>query len=234
MKVWEFVLLALAALGWTRESTADDASVATEVDAAASGVVEQTESIFTYDVIERAADRTIDDLRGLDVNVNGLLAVQAALYAILIDSFNVSHPLSWIVPALFLSAICMSAWNLHLGRGANVPEPRAFRQALIEDTPNARDTVIDVLLETAESNDLLLRRKRRLFYRAMTVTLVAALLAPVLRERPRGPGAESPPTSAPTGPAVLMPVPTKAPIPMPSPSARPTNGASVATPGSRV
>ncbi len=192
MKAWITLIATLVALASARRDAAPTVAAgdnAGDSDLALQGELEQTESIFAFEVAERAADRATDDLRALDINVNGLLAVQAAIYAILIDRLNDFPPL---VRLALIAAIVLSAMNLLLGRGKNVPRPIEFNAALRANVSRARTSIIDVLLERSTENDTLLERKKAMFRLALAVTLLAAIVAPVV----------------PSGKPVLVPTPT--------------------------
>jgi hypothetical protein len=144
--------------------------------APSEGELQQAESIFAFEAIERALDRTNNDLRSLDANVNGLLAVQAAIYAILIDKLG---DFSWQIHDAFITAIVLSAVNIVLGSWNIVPEPVSMLAALKAD-PRARERIIAVMLERAGSNGRLLTIKRVLFWIALSITVCASVAAPDL------------------------------------------------------
>lgn len=177
-----YALAALFAMSLISRRSNDAPAETVEITAALDGQLEQAESMFAFHIIERAADRTNDDLRAIDVDLNGLLAVQAAIYAILIDKID---EFPWMLRIAFITAIVLAAFNLVLGRGKNVPDPQAFREAHLENTTSAREDVSDVLLRRAAANDGLLVVKRRLFWLALGLTVVASLAVPVLRQHDR-------------------------------------------------
>jgi hypothetical protein len=179
MRFWLYALAALIAMSFISRRPKDTLNESVDVTAALDGQLEQAESMFAFHIIERAADRTNDDLRAIDVDLNGLLAGQAAIYAILIDKID---EFPWILRIAFIGAIMLAAFNLVLGRGKNVPDPQSFREAHVENTTTAREDVSDVLLRRAAANDRLLVLKRRLFWLALGLTVAASLAVPVLRQ----------------------------------------------------
>ena len=138
--------------------------------------LKQRESVFAFEVLERVADRTIDDLRSVDVNVNGLLAVQAAIYAILIDKLGeFNSPLR----VAFVTVIVLTAANLVLGRGRNVPDPLEFLEMAEQDPTATRARLVATLLERSKGNEGLLVWKRTLFWVALGLTIVISVAAPL-------------------------------------------------------
>lgn len=176
-------IVALGMLGRRRPPHIDDVATppaaAAVVDAiyqSTRSELEQSESVFAFEVLERVADRTIDDLRSVDVNVNGLLAVQAAIYAILIDKLGeFNSPLR----IAFVTIIVFTALNLVLGRGRNVPDPLEFLEMAEQDPTVTRSRLVSTLLKRSKANEGLLVWKRTIFWLALGLTIGISVAAPL-------------------------------------------------------
>ena len=139
--------------------------------------LKHSEGIFAYEAMERIVDRTVDEIRAVDSNVNGLLALQAAIYALLIDKWQLFLPvLHWG----FIAAIILSAFNILLGRGREVPTPNEFLREIVQNPQGARWKTVRALMQASLSDDRLRRRKRWLFRIALGMTISCAIAAPWL------------------------------------------------------
>jgi len=135
---------------------------------------QQIEDIWAAEVIERTADRTINDVSAVDAMATGLLAVQAAIYAILLDKRS---DFAGPITIIFLIAIVLAATNLFLLRGRNVPNPEVFYEAARNDASTARRDLIAAFLSATEANERLLRRKRIVFWTALVLSVSGAAIA---------------------------------------------------------
>lgn len=170
---WIWAVVVIVALFGSRTPAAeidevDDVDQVDEID-------QQLEDLWAAEIIERAADRTSDEMSGLDSMVTGLLAVQAAIYAILIDK---EAEFGLVIPTMFIVAIVLAAVNLFVLRGRKVPNPEAFHDAAARDTQQARKELTAALLIATKKNESRLWWKRLLFWLALALTVLAAMLAP--------------------------------------------------------
>jgi hypothetical protein len=183
---WIWLLAAIVALFAVRTPWAENADEVDEADEFGpidqgdstdddDGIDQQLEDLWAAEIIERSADRTSSEMSGLDSMVTGLLAVQAAIYAILIDK---EAEFGWIIPAMFIVAIVLAAVNLFVLRGRKVPNPEEFYDDALRDTQQARKDLIAALLIATKKNEARLWWKRLLFWLALALTVLAAMLAP--------------------------------------------------------
>jgi MFS family permease len=171
--IWAVVVMVALFASRTPAAEVDDFGV-DEVDEA-DGIDQQLEDLWAAEIIERAADRTSDEMSALDLMVTGLLAVQAAIYAILIDK---EGEFGWPIPTMFIVAIVLAAVNLFVLRARKVPNPEVFHDAALRDTQQARKDLIDALLIATKKNESRLWWKRLFFWLALALTVLAAMLAP--------------------------------------------------------
>jgi len=180
---WIWLLAAIVALFAVRMPGAENADEADEFGPIDQGdstveddrIDQQLEDLWAAEIIERSADRTSSEMSALDSMVTGLLAVQAAIYAILIDK---EAEFGWIIPAMFIVAIVVAAINLFVLRGRKVPNPEEFYDDALRDTQQARKDLIAALLIATKKNEARLWWKRLLFWLALALTVLAAMLAP--------------------------------------------------------
>jgi hypothetical protein len=101
-------LLALVILE-ASELLSTKSSSAVSTDERVDDHEQRLEDIWTVEVIERSSDRTIGDIADINSMATGLLAVQAAIYAILIDRRD---DFAHVVTTIFVLAIVAAAINL--------------------------------------------------------------------------------------------------------------------------
>lgn len=137
--------------------------------------MQQSEDQFGYTVIALAFDRSADLNRFLDTLFFGLMAVQAAIYAIILDKIGEYPAVDWgLLLAGFLIAILGTGLSLFVCDG---PNPKRFADSFPNEPKRTRSEYIDEYIKNAVRNERLRLMKTTALWLALVLTVAPVMIA---------------------------------------------------------
>jgi hypothetical protein len=142
-------------------------------------LLQQREDVFAYTVISRALERSVDGNHVVDALFVGLMAVQAAVYAIILDKVKEYPAIGW-APLLgaFILAILGTALTVFVREG---PHLRSFVADFPDDPEGTRSYYIETYIANARLNDQLRATKTIILGLAIAMTVIPLVIATAWR-----------------------------------------------------
>lgn len=145
-------------------------------------VIDESDLRYLADTFDRVNERLLDEIRGWDALSGVLLGTIFAVFVIFID--NVGSFSWWSIAALSLPTL-LTAWNFG-GRVSYSPDPSLFQPAFAEDPHEAVLNLIEDHKADIAANAALRNKKRVGFWRALSVLIVACLVAAAFKQYNHG------------------------------------------------
>lgn len=142
-------------------------------------LLEQSEEQFAYGVVSRALERSADGNHALDALFVGLMAAQAAVYAIVLDKVKEYPAVDWApLLAAFILAIVGTALSIFV---RDAPSLRSFVADFPDDPGGTRRTYIDNYIVKAKANEQLRTAKAIILSIALVMTVIPLVIATASR-----------------------------------------------------
>jgi hypothetical protein len=142
-------------------------------------LLQQSEDQFAYGVISRVLERSADGNHVVDAILVGLMAAQAAIYAIVLDKVGEYPAVDW---ALLLGAFILAVVGTVLTVFVReAPDPRSFVADFPDDPEGTRRKYIETYIAKARLNDRVRAVKTVFLGLALAMTVVQLVIATISR-----------------------------------------------------
>lgn len=142
-------------------------------------LLRQSEEQFAYGVVSRVLERTADGNHVVDAILVGLMAAQAAIYAIVLDKVGEYPAIDWVLLlGAFILAVVGTVLTIFV---REAPDPRTFVADFPDDPEGTRRQYIENYIAKARLNDRIRTVKTVFLGVAFAMTVVQLVIATILR-----------------------------------------------------